>query len=120
MSIAAKKLYFDIPGVGRVHAMPGGSFDPGGFTRTKKQSDIGSVGHTEEPVAPKLTFKIAARKDDGLNERTLSDLVDVNVTVTSDHGKVWIVRGCVTTKPTTFSDGEYDVEMEGDSAEGVS
>lgn len=119
MSIAAKKLYFDIPGFGRVHAMPGGTLDPGGFNRAKKLSDVGVIGHTEEPTAPKISFKVAAAKNDGISQRALSDLVDVNVTVTSDHGRVYIVRGCVTTKPVALSDGEFDVEMEGDSAEEV-
>lgn len=119
MSIAAKKLYFDIPGLGRVHAMPGGTLNPGGFNRAKKLSDIGVVGHTEEPVAPTLSFSISARKNDGVSQRTLSDLVDVNVTVTSDDGKVFLVRNCVTTAPAALSDGQFSMEMEGDSCEEV-
>ena len=119
MSIAAKKLYFDIPGFGRVHAMPGGTLEPGGFNRSKKITDVGIAGYTEEPVAPKVSFKIAKRKNDGLSVRTLSDLTDVNVTVTSDDGTVFLVRNCVTTKPAALSDGDIDIEMEGDSVEEV-
>ena len=119
MAIAAKKLYFDLPGIGRVHAMPGGTLNPGGFNRAKKLSDVGVVGHTEEPVAPSLSFKIAAKKGDGLSQRSLSDLVDVNVTVTSDDGKTFMVRNCVTTQPAALSDGEFDIAMEGDSVEEV-
>lgn len=114
----AKKLYFDLPGFGRVHAMPGGEFDPGGFSREMKKSDVGVVGYTEEPATPTVKFKIA--KTPGLSQRQLSDLVDVNVTVTSDDGDVYIVRGCVTTTPVKLSDGDFDIEMEGVSAEEVS
>lgn len=116
---AAKKLYFDLPGIGRVQAMPGGSIDPGGFNRGQKMGEGGPVGYTEEPVAPKLSFKIAANSNDGLSQRMLSDLVDVNVTVVSDDGKSFLVRDCVTTKPVTLSDGDFDMEMEGVSVEEI-
>lgn len=114
----AKKLYFDLPGFGRVHGMPGGEFSPEGFNREFKKSDAGVVGHTEEPETAKLKFKIA--KQPGLSQRNLSDMTDVNVTVTVDDGDVYVIRGCVTTKPVSLSDGDFDVEMEGISVEEIS
>lgn len=114
----AKKLYFDLPGFGRVHAMPGGEFSPEGFNREFKKSDAGVVGYTEEPETAKVKFKVA--KKPGLSQRTLSDMTDVNITITSDDGDVFVVRGCVTTGPVSLSDGDFDVEMEGIAVEEVS
>lgn len=120
MTQAAKKLFFDIPGIGRVHAMPGGTVDPGGFSRDMKMSDLGPAGYTEEPMPPSASFKIAKTKGDGLSKRKLSDLKDINLTITDDLGNVDLMRKAFTTKPVTFSDGEYDIEMQGFSMEEVS
>jgi len=114
----AKKLYFDLQGFGRVHAMPGAEFSPEGSNREFKKSDVGVVGYTEEPETAKLKFKIA--KQPGLSQRALSDLVDTNVTITSDDGDVYVARGCCTTGPVSLSDGDFDVEMEAISVEEIS
>lgn len=116
---AAKKIFFDLPGFGRVHAMSGGSIDMGGHNREMKKADTGIVGYTEEPIEPTIKFKIARKANDGLSARKLSDLVDVNVTVIDDLGNTYIVRNACTTKPVSYSDGDFDVEMAGESVEEV-
>lgn len=116
MAKVAKKLFFDIPGFGRVHAMPGSSITPAGFNKSKKLSDVGVVGHTEEPVAAKISMKIA--KTPGLSQRALSDF-EGDVTAITDDGTTALYRGCVVTAPVSLSDGDFDVEMEADSDEEI-
>ncbi len=117
---AAKKLYFDIPGLGRVHSMPGAQFDSGGVNRAMKKSDQGFVGHTEEHEEPKLKFKIARKQNDGVTLKILNDLVDTNITVIDDLDNTFIFRDGFTTKPVSYSDGDFDVEASAYSVEEVS
>lgn len=117
MSVA-KKLYFDIPGMGRVHAMPGSTFDPGGQQRDEVKSDVGVVGFTEEPMAPSVKFKLPNTADISLNQ--LRNLKNVNVNIQDDNGKSWIMRESWVTKPPELSGGEIDVEMKGVAADEVS
>lgn len=112
----AKKVFFDLPGFGRVHAMPGATLDPGGYNKTKKLSDAGVVGHTEEVAVPKLSLKIA--KTRGLSQRALSDF-EGDVTAIVDDGATYLYRNCILTSPAALSDGDFSVEMEADSVEEI-
>lgn len=111
MSKVAKKLFFDIPGLGRVHALPGSTFDPGGQKRDAVISDAGVAGFTEEPMAPSVQFKLPNSADMSLD--TLRNLTDVNVSVQDDNGKSWMMRGAWTAEPPKVSGGEIDMQMIG-------
>lgn len=110
MSIA-KKLYFDIPGLGRVYGLPGSTFDPGGQKRDPVISDGGVEGYTEEPMAPSIQFKLANRAD--LDLDVLRNLKDVNVSIQDDNGKSWMIRNAWTAEPPKVSGGEIDMQMIG-------
>ena len=58
MAKVAKKLFFDIENIGRVNAMPGSTFNPGGFDRNDVIADTGPVGNDEVPVAPSIEFEL--------------------------------------------------------------
>lgn len=118
MAKVAKKLYFDIPGVGRVNSLPGSTFDPGGEKRDPVIADTGVVGYTEEPVAPSCEFKIANTSD--IDQSTLRDLVNVNVTVQDDNGSSWIISSAWMAEPPQLSGGEISCKMQGVSADLVS
>lgn len=118
MAKVAKKLYFDIPGLGRVNSLPGATFDPGGQKREALMADTGVAGYTEEPVAPSCEFKVANTSDVSLND--LRNLIEVNVTVQDDNGVTWVVRGAWMAEPPQLSNGEYSCKMQGVQANPVS
>ena len=118
MAKVAKKLYFDIPGIGRVNSLPGSTFDPGGEKRDPIIADNGVVGYTEEPVAPSCEFKIANTA--GINQSVLRDLVDVNVSVQDDNGSSWIIKEAWMAEPPQLSGGEISCKMQGIRADLVS
>lgn len=107
----AKKLFFDIPGIGRVNAKPGSTFDPGGEERSTEKADTGIVGFSEETMEPKLSFVVPNTANVSIDQ--LRNLTDVDVTVFDDNGKGWVVAGCWTVKPTPLTNGEISVEMAG-------
>lgn len=114
----AKKLFFDVDGVGRVEAKPGGTFNLGGSNRTAVMADTGVAGYDEEPVAPTMSF--ALPNNGRITLEQVRDLTDVNVTVQDDNGKMWIVSGCFTTEPPGLTNGEISVSMSGVRADPVS
>ena len=118
--LAVKKMYFDLQDFGRVNAMPGGTLNKGGFNRAMKMSDVGPVGPTEEPVVPSVQFKIALKQNDGITLTALGDLMDQNVTITTDDGRSWLLRDAFNTAPPALSDGEVDMNLEGFSCEEIS
>lgn len=114
----AKKLYFDVQGLGRINAMPGSSFNLGGSTRAAVVADTGTVGFTEEPSTPNLKFKLPVNS--GLSIKQINDLTDVDVTVISDSGQAYLFREAWRTgNPVEMSDGMIDVEMEAITAEEI-
>lgn len=115
MAKVAKKLYFDIPNIGRVNSLAGATFNPGGQKRDAIMADTGVAGYTEEPVAASCEFKIVNTTD--INQDLLRNLVDVNVTVQDDNGKVWVINGAWMTEPPALSGGEYSCKMQGISAD---
>lgn len=115
MAKVAKKLYFDIPGIGRVNSLPGATFNPGGQKRDAVMADTGVAGYTEEPVAPSCEFKIANTADVDQNQLRL--LADVNVSIQDDNGKSWMISGAWMSEPPALSGGEYSCKMEGVTAD---
>ncbi|KJZ09426.1 hypothetical protein TW85_21975 [Marinomonas sp. S3726] len=118
MARVAKKLYFDIPGIGRVNSLPGASFNPGGQKRDAVMADLGPAGFSEEPVAPSCEYKIANTAGVDLNQ--LRNLTDVNVSIQDDNGQSWMISSAWMSEPPTLSGGEYSCKMEGISADPVS
>ena len=114
----AKKLFFDLDGIGRVDAKPGGNFNPGGNNRTAVMTDLGVAGYDEEPVAPTMSFVLPNNGKVSLAE--IRNLTDVNVTVQDDNGVVWVVSGCFVTEPPGLNNGEMSVSMSGVRADPVS
>ena len=104
-----KRLFFDLPGFGRVNALPGGSIKFSGFHREMVKGDAGPIGVTEEPVGGELKFKVANTA--GLSMKAIGDLKDVNVTVQDDSGKTWQCSGASSVDPTTLSGGEVPFDM---------
>lgn len=109
-NLVAKKLFFDIPAIGRVNAKDG-TFNTGGSKRESVMADSGIVGYTEEPQAPTLSFKMPNTA--GVDIDVLKDLTDINVNITDDNGKSWIMSGAWVDEPPELSGGEYDVKMTG-------
>jgi Phage tail tube protein len=106
-----KKLYFDLPGFGRVNAMEGGTLNVGGMTRETVKVDLGVVGFTEDHAEPSIDFKV--KMSPGLSLRALSDLSGVDVTVQTDGGDTYILGGAWTSEPVSLSGGEIDMKMAG-------
>lgn len=111
MAKVAKKLFFDIPGIGRVNALPGATFDLGGEKRDSVIGDAGVVGYTEEPMPPSVQCKLANTAD--VSIETLKDLTDVNINIQDDNGKSWVMRESWTVEPPKLSGGEIDLQMAG-------
>jgi hypothetical protein len=109
MAKAGKRVFFDIPGFGRVASAPGAETNFGGVKRDAKIADTGVVGYTEEPVAPEVTFKLPMMA--GLSIKKLNNLTDVNVTVTFDTGQVWVMQNGWTAEPCKISGGDIDMKM---------
>lgn len=118
MSKVAKKLFFDLDGIGRINARAGGTFNPGGSNRSEEIADTGVVGFSEEPVAASISCTIP--NDGTVGMDVLRDLTDINVTVQDDNGQMWIVSGCFTTEPPGVSNGDITLNMKGRTADRVS
>ncbi len=118
MARVAKKLFFDIPGIGRVNSLPGATFNPGGQKRAAVIADLGVAGYDEEPVAPTCDFKIANTADIDLDQ--LRNLTDVNVSIQDDNGKMWMISAAWMSDVPSLSGGEYDCKMQGLEANPVS
>lgn len=105
-----KRLFFDMPGFGRLNAMPGGSLKLPGMTRTGVVADTGRIGYSEEPVYGELSFKLPNQA--GLSLVDLGNLGNVTVTVQDDNSKTWQCSDAFVTTPPTLSNGEVDVAMQ--------
>lgn len=117
MAKVAKKLYFEIPGIGRVNSLPGASFNPGGQKREAIITDIGVAGFSEEPAVPSCEFKISNTADVDLN--LLRNLTNVNVSIEDDNNQAWVISAAWMSEPPSLSGGEYSCKMEGVSADPV-
>ena len=104
----AKRLYFDVPGFGRLHST-GGSIKFAGDQNTPETSDIGWAGTSREFMAGELKFKV--KNHTGISGLALKELRNINVTVTDSDGKTWQCREATTTGDVTLSDGEFDMTM---------
>lgn len=104
-----KRLFFDVPGMGRVNAKPGGTIKLDGKLRSMVMADTGPCGADEEPTPGELKFKLPNQA--GISLRAMGDLKNINVTVQDDSGKTWQCSGAFVTQPPTMSNGEIDVEM---------
>lgn len=104
-----KRLFFDIPGLGRVDAKAGGSIKFSGFHRTMVNADTGPQGPEEEPVHGELKFKLPNKA--GLSVKGINALKGINVTVQDDSGKTWHCSGAFSEDPPTLTNGEFNVDM---------
>lgn len=118
MAKVAKKLFFDVDGVGRINARAGSTFNPGGSNRSAETADTGVVGYSEEPVASSISCTIP--NDGTVSLDVLRNLTDVNVTAQDDNGQMWIVPGCFVTEPPALSNGEITLNLQGRPADLVS
>ena len=112
MAKVAKKLFFDIDGVGRINAMPGATFTLGGNNRTSVNADTGPVGFSEEPVEPKITG-IQVPNDGTVSMEQIDALSNVNVTIQDDNGKTYIQSGSYTPAPCSMSNGMISFDFTG-------
>lgn len=116
MAKVAKRLFFDVTGLGRVNALPGATFDPGGITREPVIADNKVVGPSETLAAPTMQFRVANTKGMLAALRAL-DVVNVNVQ--DDNGDSWIVKGAFNTSVPSLSNGEITCNMAGESADPI-
>lgn len=116
MAKVIKRLYFDLPEFGRVHAMPGGELDVGGVRREAVISDVAVVGPSEEPVPAAATFKIAMTP--GLSLKRLHNFTG-NVTVQTDGGDTYLLREAWSVEPPKLSGGEVDMNINAVASEEV-
>ena len=112
-----KRLFFDVPGFGRVNAMPGGSIKLPGVKREMVMADTGPVGPSAEPTSGALKFKLPNQA--GLSLSALGALNGINVTVQDDAGKTWLCSGAFVTEPPELSGGEIDIDMQFERAQEV-
>lgn len=117
MGIVAKKLFFDLPGKGRVQTV-NGSFKPAGESRSMYNADTGPVGPTSESMHGELSFTVP--NDGSVKQKELADLVGINITLQDDNGQTWLCRDAFTTEPPTLSGGEISVSMQFKTQEEVS
>ncbi len=113
----AKKLYFDVPGMGRLKAF-NGSFKPAGVKREGVMTDNGPAGPSEEDTYGELSFKLP--NSSGVSGVALGNLKGINVTVQDDLGKTWLCVGAFVTEPPGLSGGEWDVSMQFENQEEIS
>lgn len=107
MSLIAKKVYIDLPGLGRVFNLPGARFKPKGDTRTPVIADVGVVGYTEEHSVGELTMDIAHKP--GLDLVALGKLKDFNVPVQTDGGDFYMMTGAWVAQAVEASDGKISI-----------
>ena len=105
----AKRLYFDLPGFGRVHAI-NGRLKLAGDKREMQTSDAGPAGPSAEYMTGELSFSI--RNQPGMSLVALGDLNGVDVFVQDDLGKSWLCRGAFTTERPELSGGEISMAMQ--------
>jgi hypothetical protein len=105
-----KRLFFDLTGIGRVNALPGGSFRREGKKRTMVVADTGPVGPGTELRGGEIKFKLPNQA--GISLAQLDALEDVTITVSDDGGKTWVCTGAFTTDTAELTNGEISVDME--------
>lgn len=107
MSLIAKKVYIDLPGLGRVFNLPGARFKPKGDTRTPVIADPGVAGYTEEHSVGELTMDIAHKP--GIDLIALGKLKDFNVPVQTDGGDFYMMTGAWVANAVEASDGKISI-----------
>lgn len=117
MSKVGKRVFFDVPGFGRVESMPDATVNFGGVQREAVVADTGVAGYSETPVAPTVAFSLPLKP--GLSIQRIKNLVDVNVTVTFDTGQVWIMQKAFVSNAVEASGGMLSVAMSAIRAEEV-
>ncbi|MGB1239843.1 MAG: phage tail tube protein [Pseudomonadales bacterium] len=116
MAKAAKKIILTIPGDGRIDALPGGSFDPGGVSRSPMTTQGGKTHYSEEDVHSSVSCRVPNLKG---RLESLRDIVNVNINVQDDNGDSWIITDAFNTQPPSVSGGEISLELAGNKAEPV-
>lgn len=114
MAMTAERILLDIPGIGRIDAMKGGTFDIGGTKRNPKSTDNNKVHYGEEIKPSSISCKVANTK--GMLAK-LRDISGVNVNVQDDNGDSWIITNAFSTETRSVSNGEISLDLAGDPAE---
>lgn len=89
--------------------------DLGGMERSSKFADFHRVGFTETPMAAKVKGTVIHGSDTDLFK--INAATSVTITFVTDTGVTYTVRDAASTKPPVLkSEGEADVEFEGEPA----
>lgn len=112
-----KRLFFDVPGMGRVEARPGGSLKLPGLTRAMEQADTGPAGFSREPTHGVLKFTLLNKASISL--KALGEIEGINVTVQDDGGKTWLCSGAAVVDTPELANGEISIEMHFSKADEV-
>lgn len=112
------KIFFNIPGHGRVDSRPGATVDFGGPIRTAQESDVVIGNYTERDQESNAQFTI--------NHDALTDEIEIgrveNVTLNfqTDSGVSWILPECYSVRPGQLTDGGVSYEYSGKPAKKIS
>ena len=87
-----------------------GTLNPGGFEREPKMNGRGTVGYTENPVAPTLSVVIHHTQDTDIVR--LSALTGATILLETDTGQTWMLRDAFTKSPTPLDIGNGSVQLE--------
>lgn len=113
----AKKIYFDMPGLGRVFSMPGSTFRPKGYKRDAVVADPGIAGYQEEHVPPEANMNITATR--GIDMQALNNLTGINVTVELDTGDIYMMTDAWVADAVELNDGKISVKINARDSEKV-
>jgi len=95
--------------------MKDAELDIGGMERETKFADGRRVGYIEKPTAAKVKGTLIHGSDTDLFK--IRDAASVTITFVTDTGVTYTVRDACSTKPPTLkSEGESEVEYEGEPA----
>lgn len=104
-----KRLFFDVPGMGRLEARPGGSLKLPGLMRQIEQADTGPASFSSEPTHGVIKCTVLNKANISLS--ALGALEGINITVQDDGGKTWLCSGAALVDTPELANGEIPLEF---------
>lgn len=113
----AKKIYFDMPGLGRMWSFEGSSFKPKGYKRDPVVTDAGIAGFHETHNVAEANLQLAYTQDMDLIK--LNQLTGINVTVELDNGHIYMMTDAWVADAVELNDGKISVKINARDSERV-
>lgn len=100
----------------QLETMPGGTFDPGGITRTSQIGANAVLGYTEAPKQSRVEVTVSLTR--GVTVRELESN-SATLTIEGDTGQIWSIANAWSVEPPVvdLSAGTARVTYEGPPAE---